>query len=291
MDQPTILDNYQITMGEQRISLYVDDYHYSIPKAPMGLTCAGPLVIALGPPPVDPLMLNRSLVRLAIEKGSTREIPAVPLDVSTPRGFLFDQFAMIAQRAKAAADAGMPMDPAKPPAGLDLIGFVALAFPMPCADRMLIPQRIELSAAQGPVPQNGTVIKDEPLVAMFPSLKVPAGSIAARFRQAQISGIKIVYSEGCDATPAEVSLLVRVEAPPPPLRPLPLPAGVVEAEPVVFLQGILDPTGEFGGLEYVGGPKSLTPTAVDSLRNMRAAPVKLNGVGVFNPVVIPIRFQ
>src|SRR5688572_13993077 len=59
MDEPTILDNYQIAVGDQnRMSLYVDDYHYSIPKAPMGLTCAGPLVVAVGPPPLDPLRLS-----------------------------------------------------------------------------------------------------------------------------------------------------------------------------------------------------------------------------------------
>jgi hypothetical protein len=293
MDEPVILDNYQISVGDggQKMSLYVDDYHYGIPKAPMSFTCAGPLVVALGPPPLDPMLLNRNLVHLAIEKGSAQEIPPVPLDVSTPRGFLFDQFAMIAHRARAAANAGTPMDPAKPPTGLDPAGLVAVAVPMPCGDKTLTPLRIELSSPQGPIPQNGTLITDEAAVKMFPLLKVPAGSIAARFRPAQISGIKIVYSEGCNATPAEVSLLVRVDVPRAPIRPTPMPAGIVEAEPAVFLQTILDPLGDFSSIAYVGGPKSLLPAATEAMRQVKTGPVRLNGVGIANAGIISYPFQ
>jgi hypothetical protein len=78
MDEPTILDNYQIEIGDQKISLYVDDYHFGIPKAPMGLTCVGNLVMTLGPPPLDPMLLSRSAVSLAIGQGSLRDIPGVP---------------------------------------------------------------------------------------------------------------------------------------------------------------------------------------------------------------------
>ena len=291
MDEFVILDIYQILVGDQMISLYVDDYHFGIPKAPMGFTCAGPLVVSLGPPPLDPMLLSRNLVRLAIEKGSARDIPPVPLDVSTPRGFLFDQFTMIAHRARAAANAGTPMDPATKPADVDPAGLVAVAFPMPCGDRTLMPLSIQLSSAQGPIPQNGTVIKDDAVVTAFPLLKVPAGSIAARFRQAQISGIRIVYSEACNATPAEVSLLVRVDAPRPLIRPIAVPAGVVETEPAIYFQAILDPMGEFSSLAYVGGPKSLLPAATEAMRQIRTGPVRLNGVAIANPVVIPFVFQ
>jgi hypothetical protein len=291
MDQPTILDNYRIAAGDQTVSLFVDDYHYSIPKAPMGFTCGGPLVTALGVPPLDPMVLASSMVRLAIEEGSAQDFPAVPLDASTPRGFLYDQFAMIAQRARAAANSGMPMDSKKPPTNLDPAGLVALAFPVACGGRTITPQRVEIAGPQGPLPQSGTIIKGEDLDKMFPGMKVPADSIAARFRQAQVSGIKIAYSEPCDTTPAEVSLPVRVEPPQFPLRPLPLPTGVVEAEPAVFLQVIVDPLGEFASITYIGGPKSLAPSAMEALRKIRGEPVRLNGVGIQNPAVIPVLFQ
>ncbi len=291
MDSPTILDFYQIAVGDQTISLVVDDYHYSIPKAPMGLTCAGPLVTALGVPPLDPMVLARSIASVAIEEGTAREFPGIPMDVSTPRGFLFDQFLMIAQRAHAAADMGTPMDPKKPPTGIDPAGLVALAFPLPCGDHTITPLRVEISSPQGPVPQNGGLIKDEALAKVFPGMKLPAESVGVRFRQAQVSGIKIVYSEACNATPAEVSLLVRVDTPRSPLRPIPLPPGVVEAEPAIFLQVIVDPLGQFAGPVYIGGPKSLLPAALEAIGKMRSDPVRLNGVGIDNPGVIPLVFQ
>jgi hypothetical protein len=289
-DEITILDNYRIAVGDQTVSLYVDDYHYGIPKAPMGLTCAGPLVTALGVPPLDPQILARSMVSLAIEEGTVREFPAVPLDVSTPRGFLYDQFTMIAQRAHAAANMGTPMDPKKPPSDIDPAGLVVLAFPLPCGDRTITPQRIELSGPQGPVQQNG-IIKDDALLKMFPAMKLPMGSLAARFRQSQVSGIKIVYSEACNATPAEVSLLVRMEAPRSPLRPIPLPPGVIEAEPVIYLQVIVDPLGEFCSAVYIGGPKSLLPAALEAVGKLRSDPLRLNGVAIEYPAVIPLVFQ
>ena len=291
MDEPVILDDYQIAFGDQKMSLFVDDYHYSVPKAPVGLTCGGPLVTALGVPPLDPMIVSRSIVSLAIEEGAAREIPGVPLDVSTPRGFLFDQFTMIAQRSHAATVAGAPLDPKKPPADIDPVGLVALVFPLPCGDRTLSPQSIAVSGPQGPVQQNGAIIKDEALAKMFSGMTLPANSIGMKFRQAQVSGFKIVYSEACNTTPAEVSLLVRVDTPRSPLRPVPMPAGVMEAEPAVFLQVIIDPLGVFASPVYIGGPKSLLPAALEAVGKMRSDPFRLNGAGIANSTVIPLLFQ
>ena len=291
MDEPVVLDSYQIAVGDQRISLFVDDYHYSVPKAPVGLACAGPLVTALGVPPLDPMIVSRSIVSLAIEEGAAREIPAVPLDVSTPRGFLFDQFTMIAQRSHAATVAGAPLDPKKPPADMDPVGLVALVFPIACGDRTLVPQNIAVNGPQGAVSQIGAIIKDEALEKLFPGVTVPANSIGVRFRQSQVSGFKITYSEACNATPAEVSLLVRVDTPRSPLRPVPMPAGVMEAEPAVFVQVIIDPQGAFAAPVYIGGPKSLLPAALEAVGKMRSDPFRLNGAGIANSTVIPILFQ
>jgi hypothetical protein len=122
-------------------------------------------------------------------------------------------------------------------------------------------------------------------------MKVPVGSIAARFRPSQVSGIKIVYSEACNATPAEVSLLVRVDLPRTPLRPIPLPPGIVEAEPAIYLQVIVDPLGGFGSAVYIGGPKSLLPAALEALGKIHSDPPRLNGVAIENPGVISLVFQ
>jgi len=291
MDEPVILDDYQIAVGDRKLSLFVEDYHYGIPKAPMGLTCVGPLVTALGAPPLDPMVVTRSIVSLAIEEGTSHEFPGVPLDTSTARGFLFDQFTMIAQRSHAATAAGTPMDPKKPPSDIDPVGLVALVFPLSCGDRNLNPQSISVTGPQGPVTQNGAIIRDEALAKMFPGMKVPANSIRVRFRQSQVNGFKIVYSEACNAMPAEVSLLVQLNTPGSPLRPVAMPAGVVEAEPVVFLQVIIDPLGAFASPVYIGGPKSLLPAALEAVGKLRGDPFRLNGVGIANASIIPILFH
>jgi hypothetical protein len=43
------------------------------------------------------------------------DIAPIRLDPSTPRGYLFDRYRLIALHARAAANAGTPLDPAKPP--------------------------------------------------------------------------------------------------------------------------------------------------------------------------------
>jgi hypothetical protein len=126
---------------------------------------------------------------------------------------------------------------------------------------------------------------------MFPGMKVPADSIGVRFRQSQVNGFRIVYSDACNATPAEVPLLVRLDTPRSPLRLVPMPAGVVEAEPAVFFQVIIDPLGNFASPVYLGGPKSLLPAALEAVGKLRADPFRLNGVGIANASVIPIPFQ
>ena len=62
-------------------------------------------------------------------------------------------------------------------------------------------------------------------------------------------------------------------------------------EPTVYLQAILDPNGQFSSIDYIGGPKSLVPAAIEALRQVRATPVRLNGVAIANPSVLPMSFQ
>src|SRR5215467_12749228 len=76
-DEPTILDDYSVSYDDKTISLFVDSYHFSLPKAPAGFTCGGPLVTAVGGPPLDPMKANSSIVALAIEQGSAKDIAPV----------------------------------------------------------------------------------------------------------------------------------------------------------------------------------------------------------------------
>ena len=187
-DETTILDSYTVSYDGQSMPLYVDTYHFSLPEAPSGFTCGGPLVAMLGLPPLDPLRTNANILAHGIEQGTAHEISPIPLDFAVPRGDFLDQFTMIALLARAAAVSGAPLDPNKPAPGMAPAVFNVLTYPVACGDRMINPQAIEMATSQGPLPRNGDFIRgDEALKASFPGLMIPAGSLAARFRHRRCS--------------------------------------------------------------------------------------------------------
>jgi hypothetical protein len=291
-DEPTILDRYQVAYDDKIIPLYVDSYHFSLPKAPTGLTCAGPLASAVGGPPLDPMKTSATIVALAIEQGSAKDIAPVPLDQTLSRGYLIDQFTMIALRARAAAASGSPLDATNPPAGINGTEWVVLAYPVACGARMIEPRKIEMNSPEGLVPMAGQPIRDETLKQQISGLATPAGSLAGRFRQVQISQIRISYSESCNGAAAEVVLTPKVE----PARiissrPASIPPGISEADPTVYLQVILDTSGEFVHPQHIGGPKSLLPAALESLRQWRVEPFRLNGIPMITPTILQVIFQ
>jgi hypothetical protein len=291
-DEPTILDGYQVSYdGQPPTGLYVDTYHFSLPKAPMGFTCGGPLVTALGMPPLDPLKANSSIVALAIAQGTAKEPIPVPLDLASARGYLLDQFTTIAFRARAAAASGAPMEPTAPPATPDVAVPSVLASPVTCAGRSIAPQAIEVMANQAVLPLNGDFIRDEAIGKTLPGVPVPAGSLAARFRQGQVTQIKITYAEPCEGNSADVSLPIRIEPPRITARPGVIPAGIVEADPTIYLQVILDTEGRFVNPLHIGGPKSLVPTAIETIDTWRAEPVRINGTPVINPMILQVIFR
>jgi hypothetical protein len=290
--EPTLIDHYTVLYDGQSIPLYVDTYHFSMPKAPAGFTCGGPLVAALGLPPLDPLKTNANIVAHAIEQGTAREVPPIPLDLAVPRGYLVDQFTMIALRAQAAAASGAPLDPNQPPAGMAPAGFNVLAHPLSCGGRTLAPQAIEMTTNQGPLPRNGDFIRgDDALKSVFPGLMIPAGSLAARFRQGLVIQATITYAEPCEGDSPTVVLPFKVEPPRILATPAAMPPGISEPDPTVYLQVILDTEGRFVRPLHIGGPKSLVPTAIDTIGTWRAEPVRLNGKPLINPMMLQVIFR
>ena len=70
---------------------------------------------------------------------------------------------LIAARARAAADAGTPLEASKPPRDLPPFGWTVVAYPMRCGDRQIAPQNVVLSTPQGaPIPLIATdaVLRD-----------------------------------------------------------------------------------------------------------------------------------
>ena len=124
---------------------------------------------------------------------------------------------------------------------------------------------------------------------VFPGVPVPAGSLGLRFRSVQPTEAIVTYAEGCDGAPASVTLSFRAE--PPRLEqsvPGVIPPGIVEAEPVIYVQAFLDAEGRFSRSEYLGGPRSLLPAALEALAKWSARPVRVNGVPIVNPMILQI---
>jgi hypothetical protein len=291
-DEPTILDNYTVSYDGQSIPLYVDTYHFSLPKAPAGFTCGGPLVAMLGFPPLDPLRTNANILAYGIEEGTAHEISPIPLDLTVRRGDFLDQFTMVALLARAAAASGAPLDPDKPAPGMAPAVFNVVAFPVACGDRMIAPQAIEMATNQGPLPRNGDFVRgDDALRNIFPGLAIPAGSIAARLRQGLVSQTTITYAEPCEGNSPTVVLPFNVEPPRLQATPAAMPPGISEPDPTVYLQVILDTEGRFARPHHIGGPKSLVPTAIETIGTWRAEPVRLNGKPVINPMVLQVIFR
>ncbi len=291
-DEPTILDQYSVSYDDKTIPLIVDSYHFSLPKAPSGFICGGPLVTAVGGPPLDPMKTNASIVTLAIEQGSEKDIAPVSLDPAVSRGYLMDQFTMIALRARAANASGTPLDPKKPPAGIDGAGWVVLALPISCGARMIEPQNIEMNSPQGLVPLIGQPIRGDALKQQIPGLTIPTGSLAIKFRQAQVNQIRITYAESCEGAASDVVLQIKAE----PARilssrPATIPPGITEQDPTVYLQVILDTKGEFMNPLHIGGPKSLLPAAIESIQQWRVEPFRLNGTPNISPTILQVIFQ
>jgi hypothetical protein len=290
----TISVTYDGDSGPVTTSLYLDAYHYEAPKAPAGFTCGTPLASAVPIPPADPFKMTPALVSLASEQGTKTDVTPIRLDTAAPRGYFFDRYALIALQARAAADAGTPLDPATPSKTLEALGSAVLAYPMACGDRTIPATNVQLVTAQGPIARNpaGEPVRGEALTKAFPGLPVPEGSIGLFFRGAQPARGTITYSEGCHGSPADVTLSFRAE--PPKLIEMVngvLPPGTVEAEPVVYVQVILDQEGRIARPQYLGGPRSLYPAALEALTKWRTQPIRVNGAPVVTPNVVQVPFR
>jgi hypothetical protein len=296
-----IIDGYHVSyeVDGQPVekTIFMDAYHYDAPKAPAGFTCATPLASAAGIPPADPVKATAAVVALAIEQASKADVAPIKLDPTSPRGYFLDRYALIELEARAAVNAGTPYDPVRPPKEFEAIGSAVIAYPVSCGDRTIPVTNVELKAAQGPIARDasGGVLQGEELAKTFPGVATPAGSIGIRFRNGQPTEATITYAEGCIGSPAETTLPFRLEqARLLELVPGVIPngvAGVADAEPVVYIQVLIDPEGHIARPQYLGGPRSLYPAAVDALAKWRVQPIRVNGSGVVTPNVVQVPFR
>jgi len=297
-DGRTILDRYEVTYPglEKPIYLYLDAYHFDdVLKAPAGFTCAVP--ISLPQPGPDPFLADDSLLELAVEQAGTRFAP-IPLDTdgSTTHGVLFDRFRLRARAARAAADAGHPIDVKQPARELLTLGSIVVAFPQRCAsDAMLTPVAIEIVAGDGPPPpRRGDLASGDALAQLLPGIALPAGAVAASFgleRPRPTDIVRITYGESPCGPANEVRLPMKYTNARPGSTPMPaLPPGQPATDRPVRLQAVLDHDGVARRIVFVGGPPALAAAAIDAVRGWTAEPMRLNGAPIVTPVLLQVRF-
>jgi hypothetical protein len=197
---------------------------------------------------------------------------------------MVDFFNLAAARAR---QMGGTLPPDLPPATM------AIAFPIRCGDMMISPNSIDVLNPAGQVAP-----RPPQLVPVNSGLaEAPAGSVSVLYGQpsALTQGtLRIRYpkSDACANLPEEIVVSFRPEA----ARivttdPMPLPAGVTDPDPSVFLTALLDVDGSFKQPSYIAGPESLTAEAIKAVATWKALPARLNGEAVVTVTTVRVGFR
>jgi hypothetical protein len=299
-DGRTILDSYEVTYAglEKPVLFYLDAYHFDdVLKAPKGFVCAVP--IGLSAPPPDAFLASESVLHLAIEQGAVRDFAPISLDPdgSAAHGVLFDQFRLIARASRAAAVAGHPIDPARPPVEIMRTRMMVVAYPLRCGDRGPVPPgSIEMADAQGQAPRrDGEYATGDALARLLPGMNLPAGTVGASYfidHPRPTDSIRIAYPDGACGPNNEVVLPVRfTNATPLKTPPATLPAGQPAIDRPVRLQALIDLDGVAQRIVFMGGPRALADSAMAAVRGWTAVPARLNGSPVIAPVTLQVKFE
>jgi hypothetical protein len=290
------VDVWEITWAGLAVPrvLYLDAYRYGEPSAPAGLTCTQ---FRLGPPPVDRFLGMDLQAALAVEQGTARDIGPIPLgaDGTATRGVALDRFTRIARAARAAAAAGAPMSSSDSSVFTPLSRMVIVAYPTTCGGRAADPVSIVVVSAQtGPVQPQAAPVSGGELAALLPGMTVPAGSAGVvtpllTFRPGD--AVRIGYDPSvCQGADANVSMPMSVT----PARGVVMPQlSPVNGSPVpgepVWLQAVVDGEGRLQSGTFIGGPEALAQRALETLRDWRAEPARINGHPVVSDTLAVLR--
>jgi len=248
--------------------------------AVLGVAAFGDVAPAQTPPAVQ----NAQLIRLAIELGIDREPIPLSLDEGRPGqfGMVYDRFIRAHVRARAAARAGKPFDPLKPPK--DLLGsqLLIVGLPLACGDRTIRPTDIDLFQKASPQ-SKWLPVKGGGLQKLLPGVPLPANAIGVLFDRVSIAAgemVQVTYAEKvCSGTSKHMEWTVSASGPRILERPLiEMPAGQPPLTgPIdVPFSGVLDLDGR---LRYAASSDK-TPfgvAALDAAMKMRFEPARING--------------
>ena len=298
-DGDTILDAYETTYDglEKPITIYVDEYHFTDPVAPRGLTCGQP--IGLGLPPPDPFSASTALLATAIEQGSSRDFQPIALDSdgSTAHGVVFDHFRLVARAARAAAQSGVTLNPQTLPRAVAQPRTVVLAYPLSCDGRTVAPVSIDIVNMQGTAARkDGDYARDAGLGTLLPGVQAPASSLAATFVISTLrpfDTVQVGYADGtCTGGDTKAILPVKfsdgrsIDAPAPTH-----PSGTVPMAMPLRLQVLVDFDGMLQHPVYVGGPRNLSDAAMEAIRRWRFEPQRINGAPIAGAAIVQVRFK
>ena len=293
------LDYYSLTYPglASSVTIYLDAYRFDdAPKAPKGFTCIG---FSHGAPPVDAFTAMDALVRLAIEQGPTKDIPAISLDAdgSAQHGVALDRFRAIAIHVREAAKSGTAISPSSPPGDLPGAGLRIFAYPIRCGERVVAPVNIDLVPPQGPMIRRvGELLTGDGVATLVPGFKAPAGSIAALFTLGvlrQGDTVRISYADVlCDGVSKERALVARATPAKPLSLPQPsLPSDAPAGATPLWVQAIVDVDGAFQQVSYIGGPEALLSAGLEAIKGWRAEPARVNGTPVIFDTLLVVQFK
>lgn len=224
-------------------------------------------------------------MRLAIELAADREPVPIPLDHGRPNQFgrAYDRFTRAHVTARAAALAGKPLDPLKPPKNLLALQLLVVAVPLACGDRTIRPTDVDVFMKSAPV-SKWLPVKGTGLQKLLPAVSLPAGAIGVLFDRASLADgemVRITYAENvCSGATKRMELPVSASGPRILERPMiEMPPGQPPLTgPVdITFSGVLDLDGK---LRYATAMEAATPfgaAALDAARKMRFEPARING--------------
>jgi len=289
----TILDAYTIDIkGAQSSTIYLDGYHWSDPIAPAGFLCAA--AIGLAPPGPDPFETTNQRMTIAVGLGSGDVAPiSLDADGSKRHGIVYDHPRLIGLAAKSAAAAGKPLDPKRLPQEVSQPRLVVIATPLVCGAETVAPESVALADSRGGQPPASGKAAGERIADLAPGLSGMPNAIAVVYSTATlIQGARVTvhYAQPCDGTQDVVLPVtmtparVVMPAPAPALAGKPAPAAGAR----VVLQLFVAPDGTALYPVFASGEFDFTNAALESVKNWRFEPARVNGAPLIQPEQVMI---
>lgn len=291
----TILDQYAMEiLGGRKVTLYVDGYHWADPIAPAGFLCG--VAMNLAPPGPDGFETARQRLGIAVGlAGAELEPISLDPDGSKTHGIVYDHMRLIGLAARAAAAKGKPLDASNLPGEVMQARMILIATPLACGSETILPETIGLVDARGNAPPLAGKASGEKIATLAPGLPPMPDAIAVVYPVPNlIAGARttVHYTKPCDAVqdvtfPAAFSQPRVLRS-----APAPVPEGrTPPADGRVVLQVFVASDGSALFPAYVSGAFEFRDVAIESIKNWRFEPSRLNGARLYQPerVLVTVR--